>query len=189
VPHDCRYTSRIRQVSVYISREGRAYSPQIIIRRALQQEVLQILNIATQACSSQHSQLAFLGSAFNRTQLAKSVLSRHGRPTLATLFNLQMRAPDAQLSEVLQASKWQTQARVGWRSRARIQVDLGVQCGDSLGILAHGNTPTGGKPWVCMERALKARQKHGAKGLLHRGFLPGQSQQRLQWQLAPARIQ
>jgi hypothetical protein len=40
---------------------------------------------ATQACSSQHSQLTFLGSAFNRTQLAKSVLSRHGRPTLATL--------------------------------------------------------------------------------------------------------
>jgi hypothetical protein len=50
VPHDCRYTTRIRQGSVYISRKGRAYSPQIIIRRALQQEVLQILNIATQAC-------------------------------------------------------------------------------------------------------------------------------------------
>jgi hypothetical protein len=67
-----------------------------------------------------------------------------------------MHAPDAQLSEVLQASKWQTQARVGWRSRALIQVNLGVQWGDPLGILAHGNTPTGGKPWVCMERALKA---------------------------------
>jgi hypothetical protein len=30
-----------------------------------------------------------------------------------------------------------------------------------------------------MEGALKARQKHGTKGLLHRGFLPGQSQQRM----------
>jgi hypothetical protein len=47
VPHDCRHTTRIRQGRVYISREGRAYSPQIIIRRALQQEVLQILNMAT----------------------------------------------------------------------------------------------------------------------------------------------
>jgi hypothetical protein len=90
MPHDGCYATRISQGSVYISRDGRAHSPQIIIRRALQQEVLQILNIATQACSSQHSHLTILGSAFNRTQLAKSVLSRYGRPTLATLFNLQI---------------------------------------------------------------------------------------------------
>jgi hypothetical protein len=83
-----------------------------------------------------------------------------------------MRTPNAQLVEVLQASKWQTQACVGRRSRARIQINFGFQWGDPLGILAYGNTPTKGKPRVCMERALKARQKHGPKGLLHLGFLP-----------------
>jgi hypothetical protein len=156
VPHDCRYTTRIRQGSVYISREGWAYSPQIIIRRALQQEVLQILNIATQACSSQHSLLTFLGSAFNRTQLAKSVLSRHGRPTLATLFNLQMRAPDAQLSEVLQASKWQTQARVRWRSRARIQVNPGVQWVQLLWLGRVSSTDAVGQHCTCTCTCQKA---------------------------------
>jgi hypothetical protein len=40
-----------------------------------------------------------------------------------------------------------------------------------LGILAHGNTPTRGKARVCMERALKARQKHGPKGLLINGLV------------------
>jgi hypothetical protein len=34
VPHDCRHTTRIRQGIAHISREGRADSPQIIIRRA-----------------------------------------------------------------------------------------------------------------------------------------------------------
>jgi hypothetical protein len=83
-----------------------------------------------------------------------------------------MRTPNAQLGEVPQASKWQTQARVGRRSRARKQVNLGVHWGHPLGILAHGNTLTGGKPWVCMEGALKARQKHGTKGWLDCGFWP-----------------
>jgi hypothetical protein len=83
-----------------------------------------------------------------------------------------MRTPDAQLGEVPQASKWQTQARVGRRSRTLKQVNLGVHWGHPLGILAHGNTLTGGKPWVCMEGALKARQKHGTKGWLDCGFWP-----------------
>jgi hypothetical protein len=46
MPHDDCYATRTSQGIVHISREGRAYSPQIIIRRAVKQEVLQILNIS-----------------------------------------------------------------------------------------------------------------------------------------------
>jgi hypothetical protein len=60
MPHDGCYATRTRQGIAHINREGRAYSPQIIIRRALKQEVLQILNIATRACSSQHSHLTYM---------------------------------------------------------------------------------------------------------------------------------
>jgi hypothetical protein len=57
VTHDCRHTARIRQGGVYISREGRAYSPQIIICRALQQEVLQISSNALSS-GPQHDRCA-----------------------------------------------------------------------------------------------------------------------------------
>jgi hypothetical protein len=57
MPHNCCHTTRTRQGGVHISWEGRADSPQIIIRWAFQQEVLQILNIASYACSSQDSHL------------------------------------------------------------------------------------------------------------------------------------
>jgi hypothetical protein len=68
--------------------------------------MLQILDIASHACSSQDSYFAPLGSAVDRAQPADPVLSRHSRPALATLFNLQMRTPKAQLGDVPQASKW-----------------------------------------------------------------------------------
>jgi hypothetical protein len=150
MPHNCCHTTRTRQGGVHISWEGRADSPQIIIHWAFQQEVLQILDIACYACSSQDSHFALLGSAVNRAQPADPVLSRHSRPALATLFNLQMRTPNAQLGEVPHASKWQTQAHVGRRSRARKQVNLGVHWGHPTGIW-HMATPllgaSGGSAW------------------------------------------
>jgi hypothetical protein len=54
------YTSagKAGQTALKSSYAGHSYA-------GLQQEVLQILNIATRACSSQNSHLTFLGSACN----------------------------------------------------------------------------------------------------------------------------
>jgi hypothetical protein len=51
-----------------------------------------------------------------------------------------MRTPNAQLGEVPQASKWQTQAHVGRRSRARKQVTWGFT-GDTHWAYWHMATP------------------------------------------------